>query len=145
MPKKQTATEDTTTEAPPKPRSRATEMSLRVDFTADELLNLARKQAEAHGDLNRAEEEKKAATAQLKARCESISARISELAGKITAGFEYRMTPCEIRFDDPKPGLKTTYRLDTGESVNVDPMSMSERQAELSLVEDDSSDDGDDE
>ncbi len=135
-------TTDTATTVKSRPPKK-TEMSLRVDFTPPELLNLARKQAEAHGELNRAEEEKKAATAQLKARCEGISARISELAGKITSGFEYRTVPCEVSYDDPKPGLKTTYRLDTGEAVNVDPMSMAERQSELELAPG-AAEDGDD-
>jgi hypothetical protein len=112
-----------------------TEMQLRVEFTHPEIVNLARRQAEAYGELSRAEEEKKAVTSQLKAKCDGLASKISELAGKITAGFEYRTVPCEIRFDDPKAGLKSTYRLDTGEVVNVDPMTLTERQAELPLTE----------
>lgn len=110
-----------------------TEINLRVEFTRDEIVELALKQGEAFNELNRAEEDKKAVTAQLKAKCEGISARISEITGKLTSGFEYRVVPCEIRYDDPKPGLKTTYRLDTGATVNVDPMTLAERQAELDL------------
>lgn len=110
-----------------------TETNLRVEFTRDEIVELALKQGEAFNELNRAEEDKKAVTAQLKAKCEGISARISEITGKLTSGFEYRTVPCETRYDDPKPGLKTMYRLDTGGVVNVDPMTLAERQAELDL------------
>jgi hypothetical protein len=110
-----------------------TEMQLRVEYTRDEIVDLARKLAESHGELTRGEEDKKAVTAQLKAKCESIAARTSELSSKIASGFEYRMTPCEIRYDDPKPGLKSTVRLDTLEIVNVDPMTLTERQGELAL------------
>ena len=110
-----------------------TEINLRVEFTRDEIVELALKQGEAFNELNRAEEDKKAVTAQLKAKCEGISARISEITGKLTSGFEYRVVPCEIQYDDPKPGLKTTYRLDTGATVAVDPMTLAERQAELDL------------
>lgn len=128
---------DTTTPAPAAPKPirppKKTEMSLRVEFTRDEIVDLARKQAESYGELNRAEEDKKAVTAQLKAKCDGIAARISELAGKITSGFEYRVVPCETRYDEPKPGLKTTVRLDTCDVVSVDPMSLAERQAELDL------------
>lgn len=122
------------TPAPIRPPKK-TEMQLRVEFNDRELVNLARRQAEACGELSRAEEEKKAVTSQLKAKCDGLSSKISELAGKITAGFEYRTVPCEIRFDDPKAGLKSTYRLDTGEVVNVDPMSLDERQADLPLTD----------
>jgi len=110
-----------------------TEMQLRVVYTRDEIVALAQKMVEAHAEGNRAEEDKKAVTAQLKAKCESIAARTSELSAKIASGFEYRVTPCEIRYDDPKPGLKSTVRLDTLEIVNVDPMTLTERQGELAL------------
>ena len=118
---------------PPTRAPKKTEMSLRVEYTRDEIVDLARKQAEAYGELSRAEDEKKAVVATLKAKCDGISARIAELAGKITAGFEYRTVPCEIRYDEPKAGLKTTLRLDMGTEVNVEPMTLSERQAELQL------------
>lgn len=119
---------------PPARPPKKTEMQLRVEYTRDEIVGLARKLAESTAELSRAEEDKKAVTAQLKAICDSISASISELTGKINSGFEYRVTPCEVRYDDPKPNLKSTVRLDTGDVVNVEPMTLSERQAELPLT-----------
>lgn len=123
---------NTTTKGAVRP-PKNTELSLRVEFTRDELFEIAKKQNEVFGELTRAEDEKKSVGAQLKAKCDGLSSRLAELGAKFSAGYEYRPVPCSIVYDDPKPGMKTTYRLDTDTVVNVKPMTGNERQAELPL------------
>jgi hypothetical protein len=107
------------------------EMQLRVQFTDPEINAIAKKLAEANADLIRAEEDKKAVTTQLKAKCEGIAARVGELSGKINSGFEYRNVPVVTSFDDPKKGMKSTVRMDTGEVVECEAMTLAEMQVDL--------------
>lgn len=118
---------------------RKSEQSLRVVFTEKELLEIGKKLAESNRDLEAAENEKKSVTATLKAKCDSVASRIQQYAGELTNGYTYRSVACETRFDCPKKGMKTTVRLDSGETVSVDAMSLGEMQADLELVESDKS------
>jgi hypothetical protein len=128
---------DTAVKADEQPASRPPkkwEMQLRVQFTDPEINAIAKKLAEANADLIRAEEDKKAVTSQLKAKCEGIAARVGELSGKINSGFEYRNVPVVTTYDNPKVGMKTTVRMDTGEVVECEPMTLAEMQRELALT-----------
>ena len=116
--------------ATPKPPKK-TEQSLRVKFTEEEVVKLARKLAEKNAEAEQAENDKKAVTKQLAAKCEGIAAQVSEISGKINAGFEYRTVQCETTYDDPKPGMKTTRRLDTMEVIEQETMTLAELQQEL--------------
>ena len=116
-------------------RNRKSEQKLKVQLTDPELLELGRKQSQAIQELRQAEDEKKSITNQLKAKCEGIASRITETSLLISNGYEYRTVMCDTTYDEPKPGLKTTRRLDTNEVVNVEPMSLSEQQAELALMD----------
>lgn len=109
------------------------ERQLRVEFTEKEILEHAKKLAEANAELKRAEDNKKAVTSQLKADCDSISSRIAVLSGKINDGFEYRQINVETTFDDPKRGMKTTRRLDTNDVIETETMTGAEMQEELPL------------
>jgi hypothetical protein len=108
-----------------------TEQSLRVNFTEKELLEIGKRLAEANRELEAAEGEKKSITGTLKAKCDSIAARISHHSGELTNGYTYRNVPCEVRFDAPKKGMKQTLRLDTGETIETAAMTLGEMQAEL--------------
>ena len=114
----------------PKPPKK-TEQSLRVKFTEEEVVKLARKLAEKNAEAEQADNDKKAVTKQLAAKCEGIAAQVSEISGKINAGFEYRTVQCETTYDDPKPGMKTTRRLDTLEVIEQEAMTLAELQQEL--------------
>ena len=116
--------------ATPKPPKK-TEQSLRVKFTEEEVVKLARKLAEKNAEAEQAENDKKAVTKQLAAKCEGIAAQVSEISGKINAGFEYRTVHCETTYDDPKPVVKTTRRLDTLEVIEQETMTLAELQQEL--------------
>lgn len=114
----------------PKPPKK-TEQSLRVKFTEDEIVKLARKLAEKNAEAEQAENDKKAVTKQLAAKCDQIAAHVSEISGKINAGMEYRTVQCETTYDDPKPGMKTTRRLDTLEVIEQETMTLAELQQEI--------------
>lgn len=128
MSKKKTKPADPATPIrPPK----KTELSLRVVYTERELLEIGKKLAEANRELDAAESEKKQITATLKAKCDGIAARVSQHSGEISSGYTYRMVPCEVHFDMPAPGQKTTVRLDTKEVIDTEAMTLAEMQAEL--------------
>lgn len=97
------------------------------------MLILGKKLAETYGELDNKEEEKKAVTSQLKAECDSIASRISEYQSKVMAGYEYRQTPCIVKYDTPTTGQKTILRLDSNSVVSIDQMSLAEMQSELPL------------
>ena len=123
-------TKSTTT--PTKP-DRKIELQLRHTFSDKETLELARKLAEANRDLNQAEDEKKSVVSQLKAKSDAIAARVAEEAGKINCGFEYRMTPCTVKYHTPKTGVKTITRNDLNEVIEEMDMTQAELQDELPL------------
>jgi len=120
------------TARPPRPPKKSEEKQP-VPFTVDEFLTIGQKLAEANRDLEAAENDKKAVTKTLAAKCDGIAAKISELSGKLTSGFEYRDVTVETTYDDPAPGKKTTRRLDTGKTVRVEAMTLAEMQSELPL------------
>lgn len=109
------------------------ELQLRHVFTDKETLELARKLAEANAELAQAEDEKKSITSQLKAKADGIQARVSEVAGKINTGYEYRATPCLVEYHTPKPGMKRLTRLDINEVVTEEDMTEAEKQTEMEL------------
>lgn len=122
------------TARPPRPPKKSEEKQP-VPFTVDEFLSIGQKLAEANRDHEAAENEKKAVTKTLAAKVDGIAAKISELSGKLTSGFEYRDVTVETTFDDPAPGKKTTRRLDTGKTVRVEAMTLAEMQDELPLTD----------
>ena len=124
MPKKSETTVNP--DAPIRPPKK-TEQSLRVKFTEKELLEIGKRLAEANRELEAAESEKKSITGTLKAKCDSIAARISQL----TNGYTYRQVPCEVRFDTPTKGMKQIIRLDTLDTIETAAMTLAEMQAEL--------------
>ena len=131
---KKPAAEKAAPAKPIRPPSKV-EISLRVIFTTPELLELGKKLAEATQAVAAAENEKKDITSRLKAKCDEASSRAERLSSELTSGYTYRPVPCEVRFDTPANGQKTTVRLDTRETVSVDAMTLAEMQAELPLKE----------
>lgn len=71
--------------------------------------------------------------ADYKFRITNLETERERLDEKIESGFEMRPVDCEITFDDPVRGQKTTRRLDTNEVVAVEQMSPLDRERELPL------------
>lgn len=112
---------------------RKSERQLRVNFTDAELMEKGRVIGEKHSERARIESEFDSVKAQFKERLARVEAEIAETAGYLHTGFRYSNVACEITFDNPAKGKKSTRRLDTGETVETEMMTMDESQGELSL------------
>ena len=100
-------------------------------LTPEEKVALAEQLTERINRRGYLEDAKKAATKKYAAQIEETVVEITDLSNTIRAGEELRPTACEIRFDDPAPGYKTTYRLDTGAKINTELMTDADLQGEL--------------
>lgn len=100
-------------------------------LTPEEKVGLAEQLTERINRRAYLEDAKKAATKKYSAQIEETVVEINDLSNKIRAGEELRPTPCEIRFDDPAPGYKTMYRLDTGMKISTELMTDADLQGEL--------------
>ena len=116
------------------PAPKKTERQLRVLFTPAELIEKGRKIGEKHSEMARIETEFDAVKAQFKDKLARVASEISEIANHLQTGWEYRKVNCEVTYDDPDRGKKTTRRLDTFETVEVEAMTIEEMQSELPLT-----------
>ena len=105
--------------------------SLVVKLTAIEKAELAGQLADRIRQKEWLEDAKKVATKRYAAQIEETIADINDLSNKIRAGEELRQIKCEVIFDDPAPGHKSTYRLDTMEKIATELMTDDELQGEL--------------
>jgi hypothetical protein len=110
------------------------EMLHRCTFTNTEMIELGKRAAELNNQMHLQETELKDVTTQLKAKCKSTEAKLSETFGKMTVGYEYRNVLCVVRYDKPVIGKKTITRMDTLETVEISEMTLSETQGELPLA-----------
>lgn len=91
--------------------------TLRYDFTADEVYELAMLNAQDIAKLESVEKEKSQQTAHYGAIIKEIKARLNKNSILITNGFENRDVDCEIYYNSPEPGKKTIIRLDTNKAT----------------------------
>lgn len=108
-----------------------TSRHLRHEFDQDEKIENAKQLAEALSESDRIDADLERVKADFKARTSTVEAKIGALRDKVTSGYEMRETKCEWRFDNPKRGKKTLYRLDTKEAVETVDMSEADKQGEL--------------
>jgi hypothetical protein len=106
---------------------------LKVEFTHDEIHEMGSQLAQTTKTINELENDKKAVNADFKAKIEGQSAVSQSLSTKIQNGFEYRHVECEVRYNDPTTGMKTTVRKDSGEVLRKESMTTDEMQLELEL------------
>lgn len=117
-----------------KPKSLTKELVCKL--TPEEKADIADQLTERIGRKDWLEDAKKVAAKKYAAQIEEVVAEINDLSNKIRAGEELRSVKCEIRYDDPLPGHKSTYRLDTGARIASELMSEDELQGELFPGED---------
>ena len=106
-------------------------LSLRCEFTPDELATKAAELSQATIELRDEEEEKASVSKEYSERIKEIRSRMSSLAKAYKSGGETRIVECVVRMNCPNPLEKTTIRLDTGEVVRTEPMTDEERQEKL--------------
>jgi hypothetical protein len=129
--KKKTETKPKKAKAVKKPEPVKIEtISARHDFTDAEKIQLGSKIAELTQHKARTEEEKKVAMGEWSNKVKSIQSEISNVSGKISAGFEMRDTECEVVLDW-KAGKKTYTRKSDGKVIETRSITDPERQQKL--------------
>lgn len=104
-------------EEPKKPKQFIKERrTLRYDFTAAEVHDLALQLAGDNSKLSAIEEEKSQQAAHYGAVIKEIKARLNKISILITNGYDMRDVECEIYYNQPEPGKKTIIRTDTGKA-----------------------------
>lgn len=116
-------------------RTKTIKEHLRYEFTEKEMRDIAKDLAKGNQDLESIEREKKQVVAAFAARATETAARVSRLAGYIREGYDYRDVECQVNFHLPRTGVKTIWRMDTGETVREVPMDKFELQEVLPFAE----------
>ena len=109
-------------------------MSLRCIFTQEELVERAKQLGEVNRKKVNLEDDKKRVTTEYASRIADAASEVGILSEKVTNGYEHRDVECTVKYDTPKPGMKTIYRNDTGVQVDVRQMNDEERQLKLALL-----------
>ena len=109
------------------------ECSCRVQLTQAELVDAGKRLAESTTTLIQLEDEKTKVQSDFKAKITKQQAEISLLSSLVKSGYEFRDVTCKVMFNQPEEGKKTIVRLDTNQTVKVEPMTMEERQRNLDL------------
>jgi hypothetical protein len=112
--------------------------TLRVLFTDAERLELGKQLAEAHNETAQIESDFQRIKDEFKSKLSAVSAKITDLANKVSSGYEMRQVLCLVVFDTPKPGKKQVVRLDgptegVREVVETHDMTEAEKTPELAL------------
>lgn len=112
--------------------------SLKHVFTAEDHLKNCDEMARLMDAQVQMELTHKEIKAGLKQEEEALSSNISKYVGFIRDKYEYRKTPCRWTWDMPHSGMKSLYRIDTWELVDVKGMEDYERQQLLKFMEQES-------
>lgn len=91
--------------------------SLRYDFSAVEIHDLALNLANKTKELAAVEEEKKSVTSQYAAKVNEAKASCNKLSNQVADGYEIRDVECDIEFHKPKEGMKTLIRKDNSKII----------------------------
>jgi len=110
---------------------------IKYTFNADEIRELGEALARETVGIFDLEQRKSATSAEINAQIKQATQRCGEVAGKITAGYELRQVECLTLMETPRPGLKRIIRIDTGEAVRDEPMTLSEMQTSFGFAEPD--------
>ncbi len=129
----ESATTPVTTTKPALRKPVASERLLRHEFSDKEKLELGRELGDKLQEAAQIEADFTRVKGDFKAREAAVTASIGSLRDKVTSGYELRSTKCEWRFDEPKVGFKTLFRLDTDAAITTEPMTELEKQVPLPL------------
>lgn len=105
---------------------------LKYEFSEDEIRTLSYDLARATRELRALNEQKKEVMADFTGKIKAKEGATDRISEQVANGYEFRMVPCEVEFDDPATGKKRITRTDTGEWWTED-MTSSEMQSELPL------------
>jgi hypothetical protein len=102
--------------------------SIKHTFNNEELLDMSKSCARTHQELDALNGEKDRVVADFKAQIQSKENSINDYSRRISNGYEYRMVECELHYHDPSKGMKTLFRVDTGDEVRSTKMEAHEMQ-----------------
>jgi hypothetical protein len=105
--------------------------SLECKYTPEEMAEIAKNLSGNVAELESVAAEKKVSDATYNGRIKKIEEEIGTLAKSYNRGYEMRDITCDICYDDPAPGQKSIYRVDTKELVATKEMTFEEKQTEL--------------
>lgn len=116
--------------------------TLPCPLTDDERTEKSKDLARHHLEIGRLTDEKKAIVDEYKHKISTHESKVGMLSTQIHAGFESREIQCWWEMNVPETGLKTLYRSDTCERVEVEKMNQEDMQfdivdAEMQHQEDD--------
>src|ERR1700676_3464545 len=97
-------------------------------YSPEEKAELAEKMANAQGEMEAVESEKKVSDAAYNERIKKFGADVSTFAKQYSKGGETAQVGCDIKYDNPAPGQKSYYRMDRSELVETHDMSWEEKQ-----------------
>ncbi|OGV36189.1 MAG: hypothetical protein A2020_12350 [Lentisphaerae bacterium GWF2_45_14] len=109
-------------------RSKKFKERLECVLSAEEKQKKGQQLAETNQRKQSIDEQKKAISSDFKAKIDACDSSIGVLALAIQTGKEYREVECELHYNNPTDGIKTTYRFDTGETIRVEAMTTDEKQ-----------------
>ncbi len=115
------------------PHTQKITRSLKHEFSASELKDLAEVMANKNVELTQKELERKKINSALKAEEDEVRATINSASNKYSNGYEYRDIDCVVKFHKPTTGMKTIIRKDTFEVVEEVKMTAQECQELLPL------------
>ena len=104
---------------------------IREEFTPAELSEMGKKLAGKMADMEAVATEKSAADATFNERKKVLQSEAETLYRQINKGYEMAQIGCDIRYNDPAPGQKSYYRMDTAAHVETIDMTWEEKQEEL--------------
>lgn len=104
---------------------------LAYHFTDAEKLDLLKQIARTQSEKHSFENQKAQVTKQLAGEIAARDTELQKLAEFAGNGYEYRMIECTVMLDDPKRGMASIYRKDTGELVRGRLMTAEEMQMPL--------------
>jgi hypothetical protein len=104
---------------------------IREEYTVEELAERAKNLTAKLADLETVASEKKAADATFNERKKVLESEIETIYRQYNKGYEMAQIGCDIRYNDPTPGQKSHYRLDTAALVETMEMSWEEKQDEI--------------
>jgi hypothetical protein len=116
----------------PKPERRSIEL-VQYNFSNDELRLLGEQLAREAQMVYDLTQKKKELAASIKVAITEADGRAASLARKINERHEYRDAECTARLNTPRVGWKTIVRVDTGEVIREDRMTVDELQEKLAF------------
>lgn len=101
------------------------------DFTDTDKLTMAEALTTKLMEIEAVENEKKQADGVFNERRKVLEGETESLYRRYHKGYEMAQIGCDIRYNDPTPGQKSYYRMDTAKLVETVDMSWEEKQEEL--------------